>query len=76
MYIAFWQLHSPLYLEKSRVIWDSAYCCGRGLLVLLYSIVDYDVAVLWAYVSRSCCFMGTDEVLQGNLRVYINCGEV
>ena len=23
MYIAFWQLHSPLYLEKSRVIWDS-----------------------------------------------------
>ena len=25
MYIAFWQLHSPLYLEKSRVIWDSAH---------------------------------------------------
>ena len=24
MYIAFWQLHSHLYLEKSRVIWDSA----------------------------------------------------
>ena len=23
MYIAFWQLHSLLYLEKSRVIWDS-----------------------------------------------------
>ena len=23
MYIAFWQLHSHLYLEKSRVIWDS-----------------------------------------------------
>ena len=25
MYIAFWQLHSPLYLEKSRVIWDSVW---------------------------------------------------
>ena len=24
MYIAFWQLHSLLYLEKSRDIWDSA----------------------------------------------------
>ena len=24
MYISFWQLHSHLYLEKSRVIWDSA----------------------------------------------------
>ena len=23
MYISFWQLHSHLYLEKSRVIWDS-----------------------------------------------------
>ena len=23
MYIAFWQLHSLLYLEKSRDIWDS-----------------------------------------------------
>ena len=23
MYIAFWQLHSHLYLEKFRVIWDS-----------------------------------------------------
>ena len=23
MYIAFWQLHSHLYLENSRVIWDS-----------------------------------------------------
>ena len=35
MYIAFWQLHSHLYLEKSRVIWDSAYydtCCGVVLL--------------------------------------------
>ena len=29
MYIAFWQLHSHLYLEKSRVIWDSVE--GRGL---------------------------------------------
>ena len=28
MYISFWQLHSHLYLEKSRVIWDSVdfYC--------------------------------------------------
>ena len=25
MYIAFWQLHSHLYLEKSRVIWDSVH---------------------------------------------------
>ena len=24
MYIAFWQLHSHLYLENSRVLWDSA----------------------------------------------------
>ena len=26
MYISFWQLHSHLYLEKSRVIWDSVTC--------------------------------------------------
>ena len=25
MYIAFWQLHSHLYLENSRVIWDSVH---------------------------------------------------
>ena len=25
MYIAFWQLHSLLYLEKSRDIWDSVF---------------------------------------------------
>ena len=26
MYIAFWQLHSHLYLENSRVLWDSVGC--------------------------------------------------
>ena len=34
MYIAFWQLHSHLYLENSRVIWDSVLlhvsdCAGK-----------------------------------------------
>ena len=31
MYIAFWQLHSLLYLEKSRDIWDSAVAPVRAL---------------------------------------------
>ena len=30
MYIAFWQLHSLLYLEKSRDIWDSVQPYNMG----------------------------------------------
>ena len=38
MYIAFWQLHSHLYLKKSRVIWDSAQTKNLHLQIKIMQI--------------------------------------
>ena len=48
MYIAFWQLHSHLYLEKSRVIWDIVVVVvpGRAVTCVLRAHIFLCVSAL------------------------------
>ena len=52
MYISFWQLHSHLYLEKSRVIWDSV-GSGKGKLSGKDESSEAIYIILFTYNTRN-----------------------